>query len=144
MTKTTTNTISKRGIKLEDTAAIQAALDAVNGKATSWTLDVLNVRDLAKKAEAQPDEAGIKKTVKVGATASFYGFAPSAKAYKYAVSSTAMVLKRFPEGWRVMKFARSSMYPGSTSRGEITVNLTQKQYAQAEKNALGHFGKQAI
>lgn len=144
MTKSNENKIAKNGIKITDTPAIQAALDAVNGKARSFTLDVLNVRSLAEKAEAQLDNAGIKKTVKVGATATFYGFAPSAKAYKYAVTTTAMTLKRYPEGWRVMRLIRSSMYPNSTQRGEIRVNLTKKQYAAAERIALGHFGKQSI
>ena len=135
--------IGKRGIKITDTEALQEALAAVNGRASSHTLDINNITALSEEAEKELVDAGLAKTVRVSATAKFYGFAPSASSYKYAATTTEMTIKRFSEGWRVMSLARTSMSPGDRKRGQIYVALTNEQYEKAESFLLGHFRKQA-
>ncbi len=105
------------------TAAINAALDKVNGKAVSHTINTYaGVAMIADRAEELLDARGVTKKGRVGTTVIHTPSGPSASSYKYAAVSTAIYLKRVADGWRLTGVERSSVWPKSSETFSLTVS----------------------
>jgi len=111
----------KKSIKLTDSAALIEAIESIRGKATAWTMDAYDVKKAAADAEARLDDLGVYKKDRVGATATVSSGGPSSKSYKYSVTGSVAELRRFPEGWRLVSYERSDMYPGEAAKATVTL-----------------------
>ncbi|WP_273726740.1 hypothetical protein [Brucella gallinifaecis] len=100
-------------------------LASVNGRATRWIISkVSEVRIATDKAEQQFTNASLPQKDRIGATVIAYGDAPDGPAYKYGVDSTRIHLRRYADGWRVMRAARISLYPKDSRASKTKVSLS--------------------
>lgn len=111
----------KKPIRITDTAAIADAIAPIRGNAFTWTLNTANLQTSAEEAEQRLEAVAILKKERVGAVASVTSSGPSAKSYKYGVTGTRAVLKRFAEGWRLVSYERHTVYPQQAGRLTITL-----------------------
>ncbi len=110
-------------------AAINAALDKVNGKAVAHTINTYaEVWAIADRAEQLLDARGVTKGRRAGTTVTYGPSGPSASSYKYAAISTTIHLKRVADGWRLVGVNRSSVWP----KGSETFSLTVSAGAAAD------------
>jgi hypothetical protein len=106
---------------------IQAALDAVNGNAVSFTThnyaDILRLADRLKMKVAS-----FPKCDRCGATLIHIGAGPSSAAYRNAAIATKVTLRFASDGMTVklVDVERVEVYP--TNPEKISFNLTQKAY----------------
>lgn len=121
-----------KAIKITDknSAAICAALAAVNGKATEHTWTTFGDIDyLAKVAERQlVDLVGSEKAA-VGARYKATSGNKVAKAYKYTRAGTAIILERRSTGWFLVDAVFVTLYPNTG--GARVLTLTPDQDAKA-------------
>ncbi len=105
------------------TSAINAALDKVNGKAVSHTINTYaGVAMIADRAEKLLDARGVTQKGRVGTTVIHTPSGPGASSYKYAAVSTTIYLKRVADGWRLTGVERSSVWPKSSETFSLTVS----------------------
>jgi hypothetical protein len=114
----------------KNSAAIVAALAAVNGKATAhaWTT-FGDIDYLARVAEVKLlDLVGSQKAA-VGASFRATSGSKVANSYKYSRSGTAVTLERRSTGWFLVHAAEQTLYPNTG--GDRRLVLTQAQDAKA-------------
>ena len=115
----------------ENEAAIEAALRAVNGRASThaWTL-LSEIERVANRAERELESLGIPKAERAGAVYSAESGGQLAKAYKYKATGTWIELTRRGAGWYLTDASGTTFYPGP--RGNTSwLRLTEKQDAKA-------------
>jgi hypothetical protein len=115
----------------ENEAAIEAALRAVNGRASThaWTL-LSEIERVANRAERELEGLGIPKAERAGAVYSAESGGQLAKAYKYKATGTWIELTRRGAGWYLTDASGTTFYPGP--RGNTSwLRLTEKQDAKA-------------
>ena len=128
-------------IKLTDDARVEAALDAVNGKATSFTIQYASVvRGIAEDAEKAL--ALLPKAQRSGAVVTFTPSGPSAGAYKNSAISTIVTLQRGSSAWFLIGVGRTSVYPKQTER--LSITITKGQADVIIKAAIRPFTIQAV
>jgi hypothetical protein len=116
-------------IKIEDTAAIEAALAAINGRAESFTItSAAQVAKIAEQAE-QALANSLTKAARAGARVSYTPAGPSAKSYKRAAVSTTIGLERRAAGWVLIAIDRTEVFPRSPSRLHIALSPEQHMAA---------------
>jgi hypothetical protein len=121
-------------IKIEDAAAIEAALAAVNGRATTFTIKTAEqVARIAFKAEATLANS-LTKAARTGAQVAYTPAGPSAKSYKQPATSTTIVLERRAAGWVLIAVGRATVYPRTPSR--LTILLSPEQHMAATIRAI--------
>ena len=105
-------------------AAIRAALDAVNGRASSFTITEPNVvREIAQEVEALLDRSGVTQADRVGTVVAYIPAGPSARAYNHAAKSTWIMLRRFGKHeWRLVDVETCEVHPRQAERRSITIN----------------------
>ncbi len=104
-------------------AAINAALDNVNGKAVAHTVNTYaEVWAIADRAEQLLAARGVTKGHRVGTTVVFSPSGPGASAYKYAAISTVVELRRVADGWRLIGASRCSAWPKSAETFNLTIS----------------------
>ncbi len=123
----TNELINKRGIKVSEREEIAAVLKKVNGKASRFTLGVLDVEALAKRSEEALEKRGLPQRLRVGVTVTYVIEGPAA-AYKYSAKSTSLTVRRFAEGWRLMNAETIYISPRARSRFEVTVSKDVAEY----------------
>lgn len=114
--------ISKHGIKLTEKDKVDAILAQVNGRASKFVANRLDVERAAKKAEARLDAARLPQALRVGCRVDFVSGGPGAKAYEYAAAGTRVQIVRAREGWRLVDANRTSVYPRQREKLTITVS----------------------
>ena len=114
----------------KNSAAIVAALAAVNGKATAHSFTMFGDIDyLARVAEKQLlDLVGSQKAA-VGAAFRATSGSKVANSYKYARSGTLVALERRSTGWFLVHAAEQTLYPNTGGARRLV--LTQAQDAKA-------------
>lgn len=121
-------------IRIEDTFAVEAALAAVNGRATSFTItspeQVARIADKAEQALAN----SLTKAARTGARVSYTPAGPSAKSYKQAAVSTTIGLERRAAGWVVIAIDRATVHPASPSL--LRIALSPEQHMAATIRAI--------
>lgn len=114
--------IGKHGIKLSEKDKIDAILAQINGRASKFVANRLDVERAAKKAEARLEAARLPQALRVGCRVDFVSGGPGAKAYEYAAAGTKVQLGRAREGWRLVDANRTSVYPRQRETLTITVS----------------------
>lgn len=114
---------------------IHAALDAVNGKARTFTVQMSSeVRAFAQEAEAQL--AMLPKQQRVGARAVCRPEGPKA-GYKYPAKSTGLALERRATGWFLVNVTETTVYP--KSRRVCDVTITREQADEIQRRSITDF-----
>ena len=120
-------------------SAIAAALAAVNGRATQFTITCAGqLRDIAAEAEAIMDRAGLAEKYRVGADVAHVPAGPYANAYKHAAISTRVTLTRKAGGaWTLAKAERVDVWPREKAR--TAVHISPAAAGAVARNALAPF-----
>ena len=116
---------------IEEATAIEAALRAVNGRASThaWTL-LSEIERVANRAERELENLGIPKKDRAGAIFAAASGGELAKAYKYKASGTRVEITRRTSGWYLTDASPIIIFPGA--RGTTSwLRLTEKQDAKA-------------
>jgi hypothetical protein len=116
--------------------ALNAALDKVNGKATSFTItcggELMSIANRAeKKLEILP------KAMRKGVKVSFRPSGPSANSYKYAAKSTHVTIERGSTGWFLTDVTEAHVNPKQPER--FNVQITPAQAEEIKARAIAPF-----
>ncbi len=133
----------KREIKILDDNrdAIVAALRDVNGRAQSHAVTTLaEVRRIAEMATRMLDRREVRVADRKGAVVKYVPAGPSAKAYKYSVASTLVVLRLASDGktWRLAGAAAVQVSP--KKQADLDITLTRAGHAGYMDARYGDFG----
>lgn len=123
-------------LKVEDKAAVQAAIDAVEGRATARTVSAAYVQVLAERAQRKINF--LPKRLQVGATVTYDEGGPSAKAYKHAAEATRVELVLSPSGWRLTAVERITVWP--LQKGADAVVVPHMPSAEFLERLAAHVG----
>lgn len=118
-------------ITRENREEIEAALKAVNGKSTSFTITTLEeVGAAAVSADEHLNNIFLdtQKAAK-GARFMFIPAGPSAKSYKYPVNSTRITIEKGAKDWFLVDVGATSIYPKNPSRTALILSPVQKRAA---------------
>lgn len=125
-------------IKLTDANAekIEAALDAVNGKASKHAItSYARVAAIAELFEIDLAERGVAKSRQRGA---IFEYAPDGKdlpkAYRNSAITTKLVIERRPTGCFLIGVERDRLYPGSS--GTDVTHITEEQAELIKEKAF--------
>lgn len=114
-------------ISLKNAAKINAALEAVNGRATSFAISsYVAVADYAADVEKRLAASQLPKAERPGAIAHITPAGPTAKAYKYAAKSTTIRLERGSQDWFLTDVTETSIYPRQSEFVSITISCAQR------------------
>ena len=116
--------------------ALDAALEKVNGRASSHTLSASGVVSAAQRAEMQMEASGLPKALRVGAVASFTPSGPgSAYARKGStVVTTRITMRRVTDGWRLIKAEKVDIPAGRLERSSL--DISEEARARILENAM--------
>ena len=116
--------------------AVAAALQAVNGKANSFTIrHLFDIAEIAKRAEATLD--ALPRSQRPGVTLTYTPAGPTAAAYKYGAVSTELKLARTVGGWYLTGVERTTVYPREKER--LDIHITGEQADIVTAKALNPF-----
>jgi hypothetical protein len=115
---------------------IEAMLEAVNGRASSFTVTDYRVVE-AVASETEKRLEGLPKAERVGARASWHPAGPSAKRYKYRAVSTGIALERRATGWYLTGASRTEVRPNEPAK--LAVYITEAQAAEIARRAVAGF-----
>jgi len=121
-----------KAIKVEykNSAAIETALRAVNGKRDSHTFYLSHQIDrIAAEAEEKIAALSIAKKYRAGATYVAQSGEELPSAYKYAAATTTVTIARTSGGWYITDIKASTLYP--RSKPVRSLHITQEQDAIA-------------
>lgn len=119
-------------IKVSDVAAVNAALAAVNGKATAHTITSPEwVKALANDTEKLLEGRGLAKAERNGTTLTYTPMGPSANKYKYAATSTRITLQRGSKEWYLTNVERVDVWPKNPERNIINISKAQADMIMA-------------
>lgn len=110
-------------------AALAAALEKANGRASAHTARPSNIRPVTERLEAQLADLGIAKAHRAGATAQYVSGDEVPTSYKYARTVTVVRLTRSSSGWYVTGIETGEILP-SAKTGAFLI-LTPEQDALA-------------
>jgi len=116
-------------------AALAAALEKANGRATSHTARPSNIRPVADRLEAQLADLGIAKAHRAGAKAQYVSGDEVPNSYKYARTVSVIDLTRGPSGWYVTAIATQEVWPSAKTGAFLIVTPEQDAIAVAALRA---------
>ena len=123
-------------ITIANNAVLNAALDAVNGKAQTFTIrNGAEVVAIAKEFESMLDM--LPKDQRKGASASYKPAGPSANSYKYSAKSTRILLERRSSDWWLVGVIASTVEPKRPAQKSI--QITRAQADEIATRALAKF-----
>jgi len=127
-------------IDINNTAEIQTALDAVNGKASTFTINTpRQVSDVVFIANSTLRKAGVTEAESVGTIVTYRPSGPSANAYKNSAISTMVTLKKTGSGWYLIGVERVTVWPRNPSR--FTLKATDKATLAGARRLLNSLGR---
>lgn len=138
-------TIKNMKIKINESnrAAINAALEKVNGRATAHTFTgATPIIEAAVAAEAKLELLGLNKVQRIGAQASLSSGKKIPHAYKYPRIKTNVQILRGATGWFLIAASASDYI--SFGRGGCSVLLTTEQDVLAVAAFRSSYGVQPI
>ena len=114
-------------ITTENAAKINEALDAVNGKATAFTIHFYDdVMKYAEAVEKMLEKSQLPKAERSGAAAQIRPAGPSTNAYKYAAKSTTIRIERGSKDWFLVNVSETSVHPKQNESIRITISPAQR------------------
>ena len=102
----------------------ETALHAVNGRATTWTLDASTVRWIALKMEKRLTDGGVTKRNLVGTVIKYTPGGPGGAYARKArsVATTTVTLQRVTDGWRLAAAEKVSRRSDSGEKLDIRIS----------------------
>jgi hypothetical protein len=123
-------------VKITNTAAIDAALTAANGRASTHTYhSAFTVRCIAEAAEKRLEKIGVPKAIRAGATVTALSGDKLPNAYQFTPIRTRIILTRRATGWFLTEIETTKF--GAEPGERLT--LTEDQ----DNAAVAHFRKTA-
>ena len=107
----------------------------VNGKATTHTVDISGLVNLAREVEQRLAVAGIPKSARAGVLVVFTPAGPSAGAHKWQSVTTTVQIQRGASGWRFVGAERDILRPRSPERMSIFLTPSQADCVRAASMA---------
>jgi hypothetical protein len=115
----------KRSQKIE--RPVQAALDAVNGKAVSFTISSWHALvAVAECAEKLLKQRGVATKSRNGAVCTYRPAGPQANAYKYDAISTTVEMTRGSTGWFLTGCDGDSVSPRQKEKFVVAISLAAR------------------
>ena len=119
-------------IKITDTAAIDAALAAANGRAHTHTYtSAAQLAALADRAEARLSDLGVAKAKRKGARVTARSGDRLPNAYKYRVTRTSVTLERGASDWFVTRVETREHFVSEGSGMALVLTADQDAAAVA-------------
>jgi hypothetical protein len=121
--------------------AIQAALDAVNGKATAFTVHTFNTVDsVSRLIKKQFYRVEVPFVDRAGGMATFQPARPQAQSYKYSMWSTVITVQIGADGKTcyLTDVESAKVYPGQGERFDL--RMTSKAHAAYVARCAKRFG----
>jgi predicted ATP-grasp superfamily ATP-dependent carboligase len=116
--------------------AITAALDKVNGKASSYTITCTEeLIDIANRAEKKLEV--LPKAMRKGAEVKYRPAGPGANAYKYSAKTTSITIQRGASGWFLAGVVSAKAHPKSPEL--FAVAITEAQAEEIKARAIAPF-----
>ena len=103
-------------IRIDKEREIQAALDAVNGKATRHVIGHPTALEVARRAEGWLEQRGCPKKARKGVTVTYTPDGPNSASYKYSCKSTWIRLERGSQHWFLVAAGEETIYPKQVER----------------------------
>ncbi|MBR0822400.1 hypothetical protein [Bradyrhizobium liaoningense] len=123
----------------ETKAELTRALEAVNGKAVSFTVtSEMVIAELVLRAEKYPDKHEIPSRDRPGAKLIFRPAGPAVNAYRFKAISTEIELTRGGSGWYLTGARRAPVYPRAGER--FRISITDRALYNAIRRILVAFG----
>jgi len=123
-------------IDIKNNAAINAALDKVNGKANSFTVssgsEVVKISEAAEKALSQ-----LPKSERKGAKVMFRPSGPHARSYGYSAKSTRIYMERGSSCWFLTNVQPDSVSPKQAEM--MHIEITPSQADEIKRRAIAPF-----
>ena len=117
-------------VSVENIAAIQAVLDAENGRAREHTIsDAAFIVRLAQKFEAQAERLIGAPSRLRGAEAVYTSGGTVCNAYKYSRYVNELVLKRRKDHWHLVQLKRIVVWRGVSRSSRLTLTPVQDRAA---------------
>jgi hypothetical protein len=130
-------------ISTQNTAALEAALKNVNGRATAhtfkWAFEIIG---LAQQAEAKLHHLALKKDSRSGAIATSISGGRIANSYKYTRITTIVIMERGSAAWFLVSLSTASSF--CRKAGDTYVSLTSSQDAEVTARFRSQYGKQPV
>jgi hypothetical protein len=118
-------------IKIENSdvakAAIQNALDAVQGTRNAAVETAASVMHCAKEAEEMLEDLDLPASYRSGAVLKFHQAGPSASSYRYPRKTTFLTLRRKKDGWHVTGIDTVDVYPKQAEHKKLWLTATQDE-----------------
>lgn len=123
-------------IDIKNNEAINAALEAVNGKATSFTItSAKEVLDAVKAVETKL--AVLPKAERKGAKAHYRPTGPSASSYKYMAKTTRITIERGATDWFLTGVFSEGVLPKASER--MIISISKAQADEIQRRAIADF-----
>ncbi|ANY85446.1 hypothetical protein BB934_45340 (plasmid) [Microvirga ossetica] len=110
----------KLNILVTDEAALEAAIEPIRGRATTWTHPASGIRNVAELAESRLAKAGLPPSHSVGVVAVHTSMGPESNSYDYGVTGSRITLKRSRDGWRFVGYEKIGLYPKQGGKLDLT------------------------
>ncbi len=106
---------------------IAAALAKVNGRALRHVATTTDVVSVAERAERQLDADKLPTSRRGGIVAVWCSGGAAAKAYRYAMTRTRLVIERGPRAgrWYLIAVSRAKVYPQQSEKLDIRISRDQ-------------------
>lgn len=131
---------------VETTAAIDAELNDVNGRAIAFTVYApMMVVEAARRAERYLADHGVPVSDRGGAKVSYRPAGPTAKSYQYGAVSTQIRLRRrsgTAPVWYLDGVERVTVYPRNPER--LAVEISDPAMHNLVKRMLAAFGRDVV
>jgi hypothetical protein len=127
----------------ESDAAIAAALKTKQTGRGQNDLSCVEVRAVAKQAEASLEKLGLRKSIRPGARFRFAESGASANAYKYAIPTTLITLRRDARGWLLVEVERVYQQPKAPVIQDVHLSNDQAAVLDGKLNGYRHLRMKA-
>lgn len=112
----------QKTVSIDNTQALDATIQAVVGRATTWTHSAEDIQEAAAEAERRLEAIRIPKSERIGITAVSLTAGPSSISYRNSVRGSRAVLRRSGKGWQLVGFEIEARHPKQGSRLEIQIS----------------------
>jgi len=106
-------------IRIDREQKIQAALDAVNGKATRHVAGHHTAHAIAQRAEKWLEKRGCPKKSRKGTSVTYTPEGPASMSYGYTCKSTWIRMERGSQHWFLVGAGQETIYPKQAERFSV-------------------------
>jgi hypothetical protein len=112
-------------IRATDTLKVQAVINEVAGKASTFIANAGDLEMAARRAELILEEKALPIALRTGACMTYTPVGPDSNGYKYGAISIRTTMIRTSSGWWVTKIERCKVYPKNRQKIDLRVSAAQ-------------------